>query len=76
MAEGANWIEMSTISKEDILRFPEFAKKYNVGMLELPVTGGVHLAARGKITVLTGGDVNCLGCIIFIAKLWGTTYSM
>lgn len=27
-------------------------------MLELPVTGGVHLAARGKITMLAGGDVN------------------
>ena len=27
-------------------------------MLELPVTGGVHLAARGKIIMLAGGDVN------------------
>ena len=27
-------------------------------MLELPVTGGVHLAARGKITMLAGGDVD------------------
>ena len=58
LTEGASWIEMSTISKEDILRFAEFAKKYNVGMLELPVTGGVHLAARGKITMLAGGDVD------------------
>ena len=64
MAEGANWIEMSTISKEDILRFPEFAKKYNVGMLELPVTGGVHLAAKGKITMLAVEMLICLGGII------------
>jgi 3-hydroxyisobutyrate dehydrogenase-like beta-hydroxyacid dehydrogenase len=25
-------------------------------MLEAPVTGGVHLAYRGEITVLAGGD--------------------
>ena len=27
-------------------------------MLEAPVTGGVHLAARGEITVLAGGDAD------------------
>ena len=27
-----------------------------VRMMEAPVTGGVHLAARGKITMLAGGD--------------------
>ena len=25
-------------------------------LMELPVTGGVHLAAQGEITVLAGGD--------------------
>jgi 3-hydroxyisobutyrate dehydrogenase len=27
-----------------------------MGVLEAPVTGGVHLAARGEITVLVGGE--------------------
>jgi len=56
MADGSSWIEMSTISREDVLRFSEQAKKHNVEMLELPVTGGVHLAAKGKITMLAGGN--------------------
>ncbi|MDA9816501.1 NAD(P)-dependent oxidoreductase [Alphaproteobacteria bacterium] len=56
MAAGASWIEMSTISREDVINFSEMAKNYNVEMLELPVTGGVHLAARGEITMLAGGD--------------------
>ena len=58
MADGSSWIEMSTISREDVLRFSEQAKKHNVEMLELPVTGGVHLAAKGKITMLAGGSTH------------------
>ena len=48
LIERASWKEMSTISKEDILRFAEFAKKYNAGMLELPINGDFHLLVRGK----------------------------
>ncbi len=48
LTEGASWIEMSTISKEDIARFAEFVKKYNAGMLELLVNGDFYLVVRGK----------------------------
>ncbi len=58
MADGSSWIEMSTISREDVLQFSEQAKNHNVEMLELPVTGGVHLAAKGKITMLAGGSTH------------------
>jgi len=58
MADGSSWIEMSTISREDVLQFSEQAKKHNVEILELPVTGGVHLAAKGKITMLAGGSTH------------------
>lgn len=56
MKKGATWIENSTLSREDVLRFGELAKASGVRMLECPVTGGVHLAARGEITMLTAGD--------------------
>jgi 3-hydroxyisobutyrate dehydrogenase len=56
MAEGADWIEMSTVGREDVLRFAETAAARGIGFLECPVTGGVHLAARGEITVLVGGE--------------------
>jgi len=55
MRPGASLIEMSTISREDALRFSEMAASAGVGFLELPVTGGVHLAARGELTLLAGG---------------------
>ncbi len=55
MREGATWVENSTLGREDVLRLGDLAQGFGVRMLEAPVTGGVHLAARGEITVLVGG---------------------
>lgn len=60
MAPGADWIEMSTLGRDDVLRLAALAEAAGVGMLECPVTGGVHLAARGEITVLAGGGAELL----------------
>jgi 3-hydroxyisobutyrate dehydrogenase len=56
MREGAHWIENSTLGRDDILRLSHYAADQGVRLMEAPVTGGVHLAAQGKITVLAGGD--------------------
>lgn len=53
---GATWIEMSTNGRDEILRLAALAAAKGVDTLECPVTGGVHLAAQGKITALVGGD--------------------
>jgi 3-hydroxyisobutyrate dehydrogenase len=56
MRPGATWIENSTLGRDDILRLGALALEQGVRLMEAPVTGGVHLAARGEITVLAGGD--------------------
>lgn len=56
MKPGATWIENSTLGRDEVLRLSNVAKDKGVRMMEAPVTGGVHLAARGEITVLAGGD--------------------
>ena len=56
MRPGADWIETSTLGREEILRLAATAQAAGMGVLESPVTGGVHLAAQGQITVLVGGD--------------------
>ncbi|MCB2128276.1 MAG: NAD(P)-dependent oxidoreductase [Rhodobacteraceae bacterium] len=56
MKKGSTWIEMSTLGREDVLAFAKVAGAAGIHMLELPVTGGVHLAYRGEITMLPGGD--------------------
>jgi 3-hydroxyisobutyrate dehydrogenase len=55
---GATWIENSTLGRDDVVRLAGLARTNGVRMLEAPVTGGVHLAARGEITVLVGGDTD------------------
>lgn len=56
LPKGSAWIDMSTNGRDDILRLAELAASKGVATLECPVTGGVHLAAAGKITALVGGD--------------------
>jgi len=56
MRKGAHWIEMSTLGREEVLAFAAEAATHDIRMMELPVTGGVHLAAQGNITMLAGGD--------------------
>ena len=53
---GAIWVEMSTTDLEDLQRLEGEATKRGISVLECPVTGGVHLANSGEITVLVGGD--------------------
>ena len=56
MKPGATWLEMSTLGRDDVLKLAAIAAEQGIRMMELPVTGGVHLAAQGKITMLAGGD--------------------
>ena len=53
---GSTWIENSTNGRDEIMRLAAMATAKGVRTLEAPVTGGVHLAARGEITVLAAGD--------------------
>ena len=56
LARGGAWIEMSTLGRDETLRLAAIAAERGIETLEAPVTGGVHLAAQGKITVLAGGE--------------------
>jgi len=56
LKSGGTWIEMSTTDMEDLLRLADVAATRGITVLECPVTGGVHLANSGEITVLVGGE--------------------
>ena len=53
---GSTWIENSTNGRDEMIRLATLAEAKGIKTLEAPVTGGVHLAARGEITVLVGGE--------------------
>lgn len=54
-ADGT-WIDMSTNDRRELLRLAALAAERGVATVEAPVTGGVHLAATGEITIFLGGD--------------------
>ncbi len=56
LKRGADWIEMSTNDYAEIEALAAQARERGVGTLACPVTGGVHRAAAGEITVLVGGE--------------------
>jgi 3-hydroxyisobutyrate dehydrogenase len=56
MHAGATWIEMSTNDFANIETLAARAREARVATLACPVTGGVHRAETGDITVLVGGD--------------------
>lgn len=58
LKRGGTWIEMSTNSEAELKRLSAVAHAKGVEVLECPVTGGVHLAATGEITVIVGGEAS------------------
>jgi len=55
LAPGGTWIDSSTNDRHELERLAARAAAQGVECLEAPVTGGVHLAATGQITVIVGG---------------------
>jgi 3-hydroxyisobutyrate dehydrogenase-like beta-hydroxyacid dehydrogenase len=55
MPRGSTWIEMSTNDFAEIEALAARAQQRGIATLACPVTGGVHRAQAGDITVLVGG---------------------
>jgi len=55
MRRGSCWIEMSTNDFAEVERLAGQAAQSGIDTLACPVTGGVHRAEAGDITVLVGG---------------------
>jgi 3-hydroxyisobutyrate dehydrogenase len=56
LRRGGTWIDMSTSDPHELERLAALAADRGVATLACPVTGGVHRAAAGEITVIAGGD--------------------
>ena len=60
MKSGTTWIETSTTNVNELKLISNEAAKRGISTLEAPVTGGIHRAAAGKITILVGGKKSVL----------------
>jgi 3-hydroxyisobutyrate dehydrogenase len=56
LGTGGTWIDTSTNDLHELQRLAALAAEQGIATLECPVTGGVHKAAAGAITVIVGGD--------------------
>jgi 3-hydroxyisobutyrate dehydrogenase len=56
LRSGGTWIDTSTNDLHELQRLAALAAEQGIATLECPVTGGVHKAAAGAITVIVGGD--------------------
>src|SRR5690349_11655468 len=56
LERGGTWIDSSTNDRHELERLAELAAEQGTDCLEAPVTGGVHLATSGQITVIVGGE--------------------
>ena len=52
------WIEMSTTDENEMKRLSSLISKKGAKSLEAPITGGVHKATTGNISMLVGGHKN------------------
>ena len=55
MHRGNTWVEMSTNDFAEVEALAARAREFGIDTLACPVTGGVHRAEAGDITVLVGG---------------------
>jgi 3-hydroxyisobutyrate dehydrogenase len=56
MHRGNTWMEMSTNDFAEVEALAVRAREFGIDTLACPVTGGVHRAEAGDITVLVGGS--------------------
>ena len=72
LRSGATWIDTSTNERDELLRLAALAGAQGVSTLEAPVTGGVHLAASGEITVIVGGEPDVVAAHLPLLRALGS----
>jgi 3-hydroxyisobutyrate dehydrogenase-like beta-hydroxyacid dehydrogenase len=56
LAAGKVWVDMSTVSPATSAALAERVRELGAAMLDAPVSGSVHEAEEGRLTIMVGGD--------------------
>ena len=59
-AKIETWVDLSSISPESAKKFAQMAEVYKISYMDCPVSGGVHGAAAGTLTIMAGGPSETL----------------
>jgi 3-hydroxyisobutyrate dehydrogenase len=71
MAPGKIWMEMSTTDAAEVVRLGALVAAQGAELAECPVSGGVHRAATGNISIFMGGERRTFDRVLPLLKLLG-----
>jgi 3-hydroxyisobutyrate dehydrogenase-like beta-hydroxyacid dehydrogenase len=63
LSAGKVWVEMSTVSPAASGALAERARALGAALLDAPVSGSVHEAEGGGLTIMVGGDENAFAAV-------------
>jgi 3-hydroxyisobutyrate dehydrogenase len=78
-AQGATWIDVTTVGPEDTVEFADWARATGVGYAYSPVIGSLGPARARKLGVLVGGEPPAVAAALPVVARWAdpdrlTTY--
>jgi 3-hydroxyisobutyrate dehydrogenase len=68
---GTVWLEMSTTDAAEVTRLAGRVAEAGAAAADCPVTGGVHRAATGNISIFFGGDRNVFERVMPLLRAMG-----
>ena len=69
--DGKIWMEMSTTSKDEVIRLGREVEVRGGAALDCPVSGGCHRAATGNISIFAGGERRTFESCLPLLKTMG-----
>jgi 3-hydroxyisobutyrate dehydrogenase-like beta-hydroxyacid dehydrogenase len=63
LSTGKLWVDMSTVSPATSIALAKQARSRGASLLDAPVSGSVHEAEEGRLTIMVGGDVHAFAAV-------------
>jgi len=63
LSTGKLWVDMSTVSPGTSIALAKQARSRGASLLDAPVSGSVHEAEEGRLTVMVGGDLHAFAAV-------------
>jgi 3-hydroxyisobutyrate dehydrogenase len=71
ISHGKIWLEMSTTDQAEVKRIAALLAARGAETMDCPVSGGVHRAATGNISILAGGSREAFDKVLPVLKILG-----
>jgi 3-hydroxyisobutyrate dehydrogenase-like beta-hydroxyacid dehydrogenase len=63
LSTGKLWVDMSTVSPATSIALAKQARSRGASLLDAPVSGSVHEAEEGRLTIMVGGDMHAFAAV-------------